>query len=166
MCAYSVLNHFVCCSVLNGVVLVLKMERFRQDLEGELVNYMKMFKTFKLPKSAFIVVITHSLQYTEAIKSQYSQWIAERFSEMVRRENILHMNFILLDEVNEDFGMLYAKQAKDQQDAFKNHINQRFANEYNIRHWFDKKMGLDKEIGAIFRCDALGAAAFLFKDWG
>ena len=66
------LNHFVCCSVLNGVVLVLKMERFRQDLEGELVNYMKMFKTFKLSKSAFIVVITHSLQYTEAIKSQYS----------------------------------------------------------------------------------------------
>jgi len=151
-------------NTLNGVILVLKMERFRADLEDALKDYIKMFKVFEkkfdLDKKAFMVVITHSLQYNDEVKKAYTDSIFELFKDHVLEENVRHVNFCMIQELHVNFCMmqelppafakLYTEAATRELTEFRRHLTTRFKDAYNIRHWVDRQFGLDKKIDAMF----------------
>lgn len=135
---------------LNGVMLVLKMERFRSDLEEALKEYIKMFALLELEKAAFLVVITHSLPFTEDIKTAYAQNIAELFQQQVLPSNVIHVNVAMLPEMVESFQQIYQAAVPGELRRFKDHLLGNFEKEYNIRHWFDKERGLNASIDKVF----------------
>jgi len=135
---------------LNGVILVLKMERFRADLEDALKDYIKMFKVFDLDKKAFMVVITHSLQYNAAVKKAYTDNIFELFKDHVLEENVRHVNFCMIQELQPAFAKLYTEAATRELTELRRHLTTSFKDAYNIRHWVDRQFGLDKKIDEMF----------------
>jgi len=136
--------------MLNGVILVLKMERFRSDLEDALKEYITMFKKFELDKAAFLVVVTHSLPFTDEIRKAYSKNIATLFRDHTLANNVIHVNVAMLPEMSVDFQKAYRSTIPRELTSFREHLLKNFAKDYNIRHWFDKERGLDKSIDQIF----------------
>lgn len=135
---------------LNGVILVLKMERFRSDLERALKDYITLFERFELDKSAFLVVVTHSLPYTDELKDVYRQNIAETFADHTLAKNVIHVNVAMLQEISKEFQDIYRKKIPLELASFRTHLLENFEKEHNIRHWFDKERGLERKVDHMF----------------
>lgn len=133
-------------SKINGVVLVLKMERFRSDMESALKDYISFFQHFDLDKTAVLVVITHSLPYNDQIKNEYRVAIAKLFEQHVIASNVIHVNVCLPGELMPEFQSLYEAATGQQLSSLKEHMRTNFKKEHNIRHWFDVKSGIETDV--------------------
>jgi len=134
---------------INGILLVLKMERFRQDLKKSLEEYIRMFDELKLSKKSVMIFITHSLQFTDKIQTKFSDQIFDIFNTQTVKENIRHVNFCMPADFRKDFRKLYQQHATKELSSVRN-LLLKFKEPQSLRKWMNEKNGVYATIDGAF----------------
>ena len=89
-------------SQLNGIVLVHKAERYREDYAQQVAVMQKIVATLGATVAHVLVVVTHTLQYSEEMRQEYSDKLFQKLRGVVQRNNIVHANFANWVELSEE----------------------------------------------------------------
>jgi GTPase Era involved in 16S rRNA processing len=92
---------------MNGVILLIKMERNRYHIMQQIDKVLLFFNKFKALKEHVLVVITHSAMYTQDLQEDYSMQIYEAFQKYCNPENICHINLAKTVEMKEPFKSIF-----------------------------------------------------------
>jgi hypothetical protein len=97
---------------IRGCILVHKCERYRTGGAEDVEEMKRAMKTLNLDfNKHLLLVITHSAHLTKEKQEEYSAQIRTKISGQIPLERVIHVNFVNLGEVNEDFREIYRKMA-------------------------------------------------------
>lgn len=97
---------------LNGVIIVVSFERFRNGLKGDLDHLLGVIKTLGLDKEHTIVCFTHCELYTEAVKKSYFEEFKKYYNFDIDETNVVFGCFPNIDEINDNFKPLIVGEIK------------------------------------------------------
>jgi len=92
---------------LNGVIILIKMERHRYHITNQLSLVTNFLQNFKVDSNSIKYFITHSGQYSGSTQENYSKELSELLK--VDYKSLSHINLVKISELSSPFKEYYQR---------------------------------------------------------